>query len=278
MRYGLLSDIHANLPAFTAAVRCLSTHGVDRWLCAGDVVDYGPQPNECVAELAALDPVCIAGNHELAVLGELSSERYSRRALESLSWTRTVLTDDSRRYLAGLPRTAELPGVVMAHGSLTDPNEYIRRDNQAEAQLDRLAAEHDDARVLVLGHTHRAWLYRHGTGTVDGPPAEDTALDRDTRYLVNPGSVGQSRQPEPRPLARFALLEVPDPGDAGEAHVRFFAIDYDYRAVRTALRRARLPTDSVHVHSGTPRLNRARRMITTARWLGRPEPTEPPSP
>ncbi|MBO0878243.1 MAG: metallophosphoesterase family protein, partial [Pseudonocardia sp.] len=248
MRYGLLSDIHANLPAFTAAVRCLSEHGVDRWLCAGDVIDYGPQPNECVAELAALDPVCIAGNHELVVLGELSSERYSGRALESLRWTRTVLTDDSRRYLAGLPRTAELPGVLMAHGSLTDPNEYIRRDDQAEAQLDRLAAEHHEARVLVLGHTHRAWLYRHGVGTVGGPPAAATALDRDTRYLVNPGSVGQSRQREPRPLARFALLEVPE---TGEARVRFFAIGYDYRAVRTALRRARLPADSVHVHPGT---------------------------
>jgi predicted phosphodiesterase len=271
MRYGLLSDIHANLPALAAAVSCLSAHGVDRWLCAGDVIDYGPQPNECVAELAALDPVCIAGNHELVVLGELSSDRYSGRALASLSWTRTVLTDESRRYLAGLPRTAELPGLVMAHGSLSDPNEYIRRGDQAEAQLDRLAAERPDARVLVLGHTHQAWLYRHGAGTVDGPPAEPTGLDRDARYLVNPGSVGQSRQREPRPLARFALLEVPE---TGEARVRFFAIDYDYRAVRTALRRARLPSDSVHVHPGTVatarrRLTRARQMIAASRWLGR---------
>ncbi|MDT7776067.1 MAG: hypothetical protein QOC67_4991 [Pseudonocardiales bacterium] len=254
MRYGLLTDIHANLPALRAAVRCLSARGVDRWLCAGDVVGYGPQPNECVAELAALDPVCVAGNHELVALGELSSDRCSRRARESLDWTRGALDADSRRYLAALPRTARVPGLVLAHGSLADPEEYIRRPPQASAQLDRLAVEHPAAGVLVLGHTHRAWLYRHGSG--DQPalgPDGSARLLAGHRYLVNPGSVGQSRQREPRPLARFALLELSDAGVGGRVDpvgVQFFAVDYDYRAVRGALRGQRLPTDSMHVRPG----------------------------
>ena len=114
MRYGVLSDVHANLPALRAALSLLRAEGVERWLCAGDLVGYGPQPNECVAELAALHPVCVAGNHELIALGELSGQRCSRRAQQSLDWTRDELTEDTRRYLGALPRTATLPGVVMA--------------------------------------------------------------------------------------------------------------------------------------------------------------------
>lgn len=245
MRYGLLSDIHGNLAALTAAVRRLTAEGVDRWLCAGDVVGYGPQPNECVAALAALDPVCVAGNHELVALGVLPEDRCSRRARDSLRWTRSVLTGDSRRYLADLPRTASLPGLVISHGSLDDPEEYVRADEQADAQLTRLARDFPDARVLVLGHTHRAWLYRQQDGAqpLDAP----VPLTAGHRYLVNPGSVGQSRQRERRPLARFALVEFTDDG---EANARFFALGYDHHAVRAALRRERLPVDSMHVRPG----------------------------
>jgi diadenosine tetraphosphatase ApaH/serine/threonine PP2A family protein phosphatase len=263
VRYGLLADIHANLPALRAAVRCLSEQGVDRWLCVGDVVGYGPRPNECVAELAALDPVCIAGNHELVALGELPPDRCSRRARESLDWTRAALRPETQTYLAALPRTARLPGLVLAHGSLADPEEYIRRPAQADAQLELLAEEHPDAGVLVLGHTHRAWLHRQGAGLGPGPGFGADGVGRlaaGHRYLVNPGSVGQSRQREPRPLARFALLEMSEtPGAAAPVGVRFFAVDYDHRAVRGALRAERLPADSMHVRPG--RLAAARRRL-----------------
>lgn len=242
MRYGLLADIHANLPALTAAIRSLARRGVDRWLCAGDVVGYGPWPNECVAALAELDPVCIAGNHELIALGELTDQRCGPRARESLAWTGRELTEDSRRYLAALPGLAELPGLVMAHGALADPERYIRRADQAGAQLDELATAHPDARVLVLGHTHRAWLYRHGAGDQRGPRL---ALTSGERYLVNPGAVGQSRYRERRPLARFALLDLPD--DGGEGSVELFAVPYDDAAARSALQAVGLPADNVHL-------------------------------
>jgi len=263
VRYGLLSDIHANLAALTAAVRCLTGQGVDRWLCAGDVIGYGPQPNECVAELAALDPVCVAGNHELVALGELSAQRCSRRARESLDWTRAALSPDSRAYLAALPRAVELPGLVMAHGSLSDPEEYVRSDAQAEAQLARLASAHPSAGVLVLGHTHRAWLYRQGPGDQPERSVDGSArLPAGARYLVNPGSVGQSRQRERQPLARFALLEFAEAGSGvSPVGVRFFAVDYDHRAVRGALRGKRLPSDSMHVRPGA--------LATAARRLRR---------
>jgi predicted phosphodiesterase len=260
VRYGVVSDIHANLPALRAALSRLRAEGVDRWLCAGDLVGYGPQPNECVAELAALDPVCIAGNHELIALGELSGQRCSRRAKQSLDWTRNELAEDTRRYLTTLPRTATLPGLVMAHGSLADAEEYIRGPEQATAQLDRLAEAHPDARVLLLGHTHRVMLHRHVAGPLPVSHTEPAELVEGERYLVNPGSVGQSRQREPHPLARFALLELPERG--GPAQVRFFAERYDHRAVRRELRAEGLPADSMHVRPGpvATAIRRARRV------------------
>jgi diadenosine tetraphosphatase ApaH/serine/threonine PP2A family protein phosphatase len=249
-RYGLLADIHGNLPALRAAVEHLTDHGAERWLCAGDVVGYGPEPNECVAELAGLAALSVAGNHELIALGELSGARCSRRARESLDWTRGELTARSRDHLAALPRTLAVPGLVMAHGSLSDPEEYIRGPGQARAQLERLAEDHPDAHVLVLGHTHRAMLHRAGAGPEPVSYDVRTPLDPGGRYLVNPGSVGQSREREARPRARFALIDLPaEPGAV--ASVRFFALPYDDRAVRARLRARRLPADSMHVQPGT---------------------------
>jgi predicted phosphodiesterase len=265
VRYGLLSDVHGNLLALTTAVRRLTSVGVDRWLCAGDLIDYGPQPNECIAELVALDPVCVAGNHELVALGELPESRFSRRARESVRWTRAQLTEDSRRYLAALPRTATVPGLVMAHGSLSDPEEYIRDDGQAQEQLDRLAAAEPAARVLVLGHTHRAALFRSGFGALPASPGTSAPLSPGNRYLVNPGAVGQSREREPNPLVRFALIELDGDG-AGAGSVRFYAEDYDHGAVRDALRAQRLPVDAMHIRPGRVATVQ-RRVRTLARGL-----------
>nr|WP_281172601.1 metallophosphoesterase family protein [Pseudonocardia spinosispora] len=257
----MLSDVHGNLPALRAAVARLRFEGVDRWLCAGDIVDYGPQPNECVAEIAALDPVCIAGNHELVALDELPSDRFSWRARQALEWTRTALSEDSRRYLTALPRIASLPGLVMAHGSLADPEEYIRTEAHAQAQLEQLGREHADARVLVLGHTHRSLLYGSTSGLLDVSYTEAMPFAAGERYVVNPGSVGQSRDRERQPRARFALLELPDDGPGS---VRFFAEHYDHGAVTEALRAARLPKDSVHVRPGKVASirRRIRRLLT----------------
>jgi predicted phosphodiesterase len=175
MRIGLLSDVHANLFALRAAVARLQAEGVDAWVCAGDLVGYGAHPNECVETIAELEPTCVAGNHELMMLEALPVDRAGWLARRSIGWTRGVVRADVRAYLAALPRTATVAGMAVAHGSPGDPEEYVRTDERAAALLSSLSAE----QLLVLGHTHRPWLYGVGVGSVF-PPAQRELRDRPT--------------------------------------------------------------------------------------------------
>jgi len=242
MRYGLIADVHGNLDALRAVLHALGHEGVERYLVAGDLVGYGPYPNECVKAVAELDAACVAGNHDLIALGELSDRRCIELARRSLAWTRDVLGGDERAFLAALPRTVSAPGgVVMAHGSLDDPQEYTATSKQALAQLAQV--EESGAGVLVLGHTHRplafarraGWLQARGSAGL--PPADSV--------LLNPGAVGQSR--ELRVRARYAVLDL----DARKA--RFVAIPYDVGACRSALRRVGLSPRSCHLRPSVPR-------------------------
>jgi diadenosine tetraphosphatase ApaH/serine/threonine PP2A family protein phosphatase len=261
MRIGLLSDVHANLFALRAAIDRLRAEGVDTWMCAGDLVGYGPHPNECVETVAGLEPTCVAGNHELMLLEALPVTRAGWLARRTIAWTREVVRPDVRSYLAALPYTASVAEVTLVHGSPDDPEEYVRSQERASALLRSLPA----GRLLVLGHTHRPWLAGMDAGTVfptDAPPGSAAMpLTADERHLVNPGSVGQSREREPVPRARFALL------DLDRAQVRFFAEPYDAGATRAALRTRRLPADTVHLHPGTvaTAARRARRLLHQAR-------------
>jgi predicted phosphodiesterase len=243
MRYGVIADVHGNLDALRAVLRAIDREGVDGYLVAGDLVGYGPYPNECVAAVAELAAACVAGNHDLIALGVLSDERCIELARRSLSWTRQILGADERAFLAALPRVATAPGGVrVAHGSLDDPQEYTATPRQALAQLARIE-DRDRARVLVLGHTHRTLAYGRSSGRLRARGA--TALPAGEAVLLNPGAVGQSR--ELRVCARFAVLDL----DARRA--RFFAIPYDIGACRAALRRVGLSPRSCHLRPSLPR-------------------------
>jgi predicted phosphodiesterase len=241
MRYGVLADVHGNLDALRAVLLALERHGVDRYLFAGDLVGYGPYPNECVAALAALPATCVAGNHDLIALGVLTDQRCIELARRSLRWTRQVLGADERAFLAALPQTATAPGgVVVAHGSLDDSQEQTTTRGQALAQLERIE-DRDGARVLVLGHTHRPLAFGRRSGWLR---ARRASLPLGDAALINPGAVGQSR--ELRARARFVVLDL----DAREA--RFFAIRYDIDACRAALRGVGLSSRSCHLPPSLP--------------------------
>src|SRR3954452_19829584 len=106
MRFGLIADVHANLPALEAALEALERERVDAYICAGDLVGYGPHPNETVARVRWLDPICVAGNHDLMALGRLPTGRADALARQTLAWTREELDGDARAYLEALPAVA----------------------------------------------------------------------------------------------------------------------------------------------------------------------------
>jgi predicted phosphodiesterase len=240
MRYGVLSNVHGNLHALRAAVTALRRQGVERWLCLGNLVGYGRHPNECVELVAELDPVAVSGNHDLVAVGELFGASSSPRARRSHEWTHGVLRDDVLAHLAALPRRAEVDGVVvLAHGSLDDPEEYVSTPSRAQEQLSQLAREHPAARLLLLGHTHRQRAYSEVTGPLALTRLAMPLAPGD-RHLVNPGSVGQSREWELPPRSAAAVVDL----DAGTLLLR--RVSYDLPGAVLAVRRSGLPYRVLH--------------------------------
>ena len=252
MRYGVLSDIHGNLPALQRVLEALEREGVDGYLCLGDIVGYGPCPNACVSRVAELGAVTVAGNHDLMAIGRLPSPARDA-ASATLRWTSSVLTPDAQRFLGELPLSAAVPdGVVLAHGALGDPARYVASPADAAEQLRELARRHPRADVLLLGHTHANLAYSERRGTQLYLKDGAVALPGDDRFLLNPGQVGQSR--ERGPLARALVLDL----DARSA--RFLKVSYDVEAVRASLRRHALPATGHHVRPPLWRSAPARRL------------------
>ena len=237
MRVGLLSDVHSNLPALRAALNALGHRGVDRILVAGDIVGYGGQPNECVAELVEAGAQCVAGNHDLLVLDRLPPTRFPAIALRSADLTRTVMSSSTRAWLASLPLTMRVEALAMAHGSPDDPEEYVVAESRALELLAQISRMGPGADTLVLGHTHRQWCVSAERGALR---ARGRLQPPKAPLLINPGSVGQSRERERRPRARFAIY------DSSSGEVEFFRIDYDVASSLAALARLGLPRTCLH--------------------------------
>ena len=242
MRYGVIADIHANLAALETCLNALQKIGVDRLVCLGDIVGYGPQPNEVVSTIVENDIPCVAGNHDRVAAGLDDIDLCGSSAKPTLEWTREAITDEVRAALRELPSRLELEGdVLAAHGSITDPWRYIRRVPDAVEQLNEMT-EARSGRILLLGHTHRQMTVDLATGKV---ATSEWLLARKRRVLelngtafVNPGSVGQPR--EPRALVRFAVL------DLNVSSAALHALPYPHERCVQALRSQGLPPKWSH--------------------------------
>lgn len=272
MRLGIISDVHANFAALSAALERLRRARAERIVCAGDVVGYGPQPNECVELLAASGALCVAGNHDLMALGELSPPARNELVASSTDFTRTELSADSRDWLAALPCIAELavePGgpatVVVAHGSLDDPARYVEREDAQREQLGQLAERAPAARLLVLGHTHRPGHLAAGGRAVRPPLQGGRYVVTGSPVLCNPGSVGQSRQIEVEPRSRFALVEL----SRHQLRIVYETWRYDVAATRHSLLERNLDPRAVHLVPGRTGALARRMALTAAALSGR---------
>ena len=230
MRVAVVSDIHGNLHALRAVLSAIDEWQPDELWCLGDVVGYGPQPNECCALVAERADLCLAGNHDLAVLGTISLADFSGDAGAAARWTREVLSDESRAFLATLAPTAERDGVQLFHASPLDPVwDYVLSEEGAARALRATSAP-----LVLVGHSHVALGLTWSGETLGGGLAPAGAeLGLDGRRLLNPGSVGQPRDGDPR--AAYLLIDT----DAGRA--TFGRADYPITETQAEIRARGLP-------------------------------------
>jgi len=236
MRYLVLTDIHANLEALEACIADAAGHGYDRTLVLGDLVGYGADPNAVIDRVQALEPLAIVrGNHDKVSCGLEHAEGFNAVARSAALWTFDALTPDRRAWLAALPAGPHNVDdlVEICHGAPFDEDAYVFDE------LDALRALKLSERPLCLfGHTHYPVTFELSAETFDSigpsPSAETTLRLREgAKYLVNPGSVGQPRDGDPR--GAYAVVDV------GARSVELFRVPYRIEAAQAKIMKAGLP-------------------------------------
>ncbi len=236
MRIAVLSDIHANLMALQRVLQAIDALRPHALWCLGDIVGYGPHPQACVEIIRARTDVCLAGNHDLVIVGKIDLARFNPVAREAALWHRRHLDDDSLQWLAGLPEKTVTAGITLAHGSPRHPVwEYV---SDAETAAENYAAF--DTPICLIGHSHQAmgWRMVRQGGRIDvtwvtEAPGAALTLALSDKWLLNPGSVGQPRDHDSR--ASFALL------DTETWQWTWHRVEYDIEAVERAIVAAGLP-------------------------------------
>ena len=233
MRIALLSDVHGNLPAFEAVLADVEDAEVEEIWCLGDLVGYGAEPNGCVELARERCDLCLAGNHDLVVTGEIDLGDFSSSAAAAAQWTRDNIDAEALEFLRSLKPQADDRDIGLYHASPRDPVwEYVLSTWQADECMDLMKK-----RVGAVGHSHVAlWFRRSGEGNVDGAPAEG-GLEQDLAegdWLLNPGAVGQPRDGDPR--AAWLLLDT----EGWSADWR--RVEYEIDRAAGAIEEAGLPT------------------------------------
>ena len=236
MRLLVFSDVHANATALEAALEACAGRW-ERAACLGDVVGYGPDPNEAVERVRSLVSAIVRGNHDKAVSGLSELEDFNPVARAAVEWTRSRLLPENMRYLQSLPQgPIDWDGVALVHGAVEDEDEYVFAADQA---LRGLAASR--RQVTFFGHTHiqggfsydGTRIERVGSSLEPGTDFAVVSLEPTTRYLLNPGSVGQPRDSDPR--AAFAIA------DLEKREVELWRVPYDIPGVQARMERAGAP-------------------------------------
>lgn len=232
MRIVIISDIHSNYVALKTVLEVAGSY--DQLWNLGDTIGYGPRPNQCVAAMRRQASVMIAGNHDLACIGKVDLSDFNPDARAANIWNGQQLEPDHWAVLDALPPRHQVDErFLVAHGSPREPVwEYLLTVEQACENFELF-----DHQVCFIGHSHIPLIFQQQEGRCEGPAlphaGETIELRPDTRYFVNPGSVGQPRNQDPR--AAYAVL------DTGAGTVSFNRVEYDIAQTQREMYEARLP-------------------------------------
>lgn len=230
MRILVFSDIHANLTALEAVLE--NAGRVDAVWCLGDLVGYGPDPNECIERLQDLPNLeCILGNHDAATLKQIDSAMFNPEARNAIHWTQNTLNAENLKFLSVLPQKMIHNDITLVHGSPRQPVwEYLLDVYNATKSFEYLETPY-----CFVGHTHIPVLYHLADDRNSAKlyiPKPDKGLSLQPRMILNPGSVGQPRDRDPR--AAYAILD--DQARSWE----FYRVEYDIQSVQRRMEAARL--------------------------------------
>ncbi len=232
MRTLIISDIHANLTALNAVLADAEPY--DRVWCLGDVVGYGPDPNECIERVKSLPGLkCVKGNHDAAIIGDIDINSFNLEARASLQWLESELKPANRRWLSNLGERLEFRDITIVHGSPSNPVwEYIMDRKAAKKNMSEFSTK-----VCLVGHTHVPQIYEFQADTSGEirhrQPALDETFQINHKSIINPGSVGQPRDHDPR--SSYLIYNSDD-----ESWV-YHRVEYDITKVQDRILAAGLP-------------------------------------
>ena len=232
MRLLIISDIHANLTAFESVLEDAHNQWDYVW-CLGDVVGYGPEPHACIELLQQYQHICIAGNHDWAAVGLIDTIDFNEDAALANQWTAQQLSEEDREYLKSLPLVTSEGNFTLAHGSPREPTwEYLFSSKAAEENL-----EFFDTPFCLVGHSHVPLLFEYSEEGMKlrklRQGGAGSKLEDSRRIIINPGSVGQPRDHDPR--ASYALY------DSDKKIIYHYRIEYDIEATQQKMEQEKLP-------------------------------------
>jgi predicted phosphodiesterase len=237
LRYLIFSDIHSNLEALEKCLE-LAEGKYDEAFCLGDLVGYGPDPNAVISRIRPIARAIVRGNHDKACCGLTDGQDFNFLARAATEWTRTQLTPENYEFLRNLPNgPLRVDDIELVHGSPFDEDEYIF-DTMGAVQ----AFQSADASLVFFGHSHQQGgfmltadkrLQALSLPRIKDDEPAGVPFNKDTRFLLNPGSVGQPRDGDSR--AAFIILDV------DEKSVDFYRTPYDVAKTQKKMRAAGLP-------------------------------------
>lgn len=230
MKYIIISDVHANMQAFEAVISSFPEKKDHRIVHAGDIVGYGADPNACVDLLKSLEADSVIGNHDAAAIGRTGLEKFNSHAVEAMHWTREELTMPACKYLATLPYVHEEDNFKVVHGTLHDPEEfkYMLTGSDAMRTFQIL-----DKKICFVGHSHIPGIFILRKDKVYEMSKSEIILEKEAKYIVNVGSIGQPRDNDNR--ACYCVY------DQDNNRISFNRVEYNVTEASDRIIRSGLP-------------------------------------
>ena len=233
MRTAIISDIHGNLEALSAVLYDIESLNIDEIICLGDIIGYGPNPNECISLVNSKSPVILLGNHDAAVLDPLSTQNFNINAKIAIEWTSKHLTDQSLDSLKNLPMSKVEDNKTFVHATPYEPRMWYYISSVEEALFN---FQFFDTTFCFVGHTHipvTISLDKNNKINVSQDGLLDFSKDTEAHYLINVGSVGQPRDRNPR--SSYGILDT----DSSIFSLR--RVEYDIEKCQAKMKKQKLP-------------------------------------